>query len=170
MDQLTIAQILGSYGEFIGAIAVVATLVYLAIQVRHSREATEVNNRLLRSQAHYNALQAAQKPFELLIQSESVAGILVKCDQAPYDIDESDWRRCVNYYFMQANGWEYLYYQNLDNAIPPELWVGGDGYFSNEARTNVGWMRFWQETAMGFGEPFRSYVQEHVDKNPNAKA
>ncbi len=38
-------QMLGSLGEFVGAIAVVATLVYLAIQVRHSKEAMEANTR-----------------------------------------------------------------------------------------------------------------------------
>jgi hypothetical protein len=36
MDHLTFAQLLGNYGEFVGAIAVVATLGYLATQVRHS--------------------------------------------------------------------------------------------------------------------------------------
>jgi len=35
MDHLTFAQLLGSYGEFIGAIALAATLVYLTVQVRH---------------------------------------------------------------------------------------------------------------------------------------
>ncbi len=40
-------QMLGSLGEFVGAIAVVATLVYLAIQVRHSREAMEGNTSAL---------------------------------------------------------------------------------------------------------------------------
>ncbi len=36
MDHESIAQILGSYGEFVGAIAVVITLAYLAVQVRQN--------------------------------------------------------------------------------------------------------------------------------------
>ena len=36
MDHQTFAQLLGNYGEFVGAIAVVATLAYLAVQVRQS--------------------------------------------------------------------------------------------------------------------------------------
>lgn len=36
MDHQAFAQLLGNYGEFVGAIAVVATLVYLAIQVRQN--------------------------------------------------------------------------------------------------------------------------------------
>jgi hypothetical protein len=45
MDHQAFAQLLGNYGEFVGAIAVVVTLFYLAIQVRHSKEATEANTR-----------------------------------------------------------------------------------------------------------------------------
>ena len=41
-------QMLGSLGEFVGAFAVVATLIYLTIQVRHSRDAMEENSRLAR--------------------------------------------------------------------------------------------------------------------------
>jgi len=36
MDHLTFAQLLGNYGEFVGAIAVVATLDYLARQVQQN--------------------------------------------------------------------------------------------------------------------------------------
>jgi hypothetical protein len=36
MDHLAFAQMLGSYGEFIGSIAVLATLIYLAVQIRQT--------------------------------------------------------------------------------------------------------------------------------------
>ena len=36
MTLMETAQLLGNFGEFFGAIAVVATLIYLAIQVRQS--------------------------------------------------------------------------------------------------------------------------------------
>ncbi len=42
MDLMSIAQLLGNFGEFVGAIAVVVTLVYLAVQVKQSKVATEV--------------------------------------------------------------------------------------------------------------------------------
>ena len=37
------SQLLGNFGEFFGAIAVVATLIFLSVQVRHSKQATEAN-------------------------------------------------------------------------------------------------------------------------------
>ena len=41
MTIMEMAQLLGNLGEFFGSIAVVATLVYLAIQIRHSSRQTE---------------------------------------------------------------------------------------------------------------------------------
>ena len=40
---------LGALGEFVGALAVVATLIYLTIQVRQSKEAMQENSRLARA-------------------------------------------------------------------------------------------------------------------------
>lgn len=41
MDHQAFAQLLGNYGEFVGAIAVVATLLYLARQIRQNTTATQ---------------------------------------------------------------------------------------------------------------------------------
>jgi len=43
MDHQTFAQLLGNYGEFIGAIAVVATLIYLAAQIRQNTSGLRAN-------------------------------------------------------------------------------------------------------------------------------
>jgi hypothetical protein len=39
MDLISITQMLGNVGEFVGAIAVVLTLIFLAVQVRHNTNA-----------------------------------------------------------------------------------------------------------------------------------
>lgn len=44
MDHQAFAQLLGSYGEFVGAIAVVATLMYLAVQIRTARADADANS------------------------------------------------------------------------------------------------------------------------------
>ena len=41
MDHQTFAQLLGSYGEFVGALAVVLTLIYLTIQLRQNTSAMQ---------------------------------------------------------------------------------------------------------------------------------
>ena len=121
---------------------------------------------MLRSQAHYNALEMGHRPLELVLENDSLAGILNQCDRNPYDVLDADWLRCHMYYFVNTNTWEYMYYQNLEESIPAELWLGGDDFYGNQARTKAGWVRFWEETATSFSEPFRTYVDDRVRENP----
>lgn len=64
MNLMDMSQMLGNFGEFFGAIAVVATLFYLAVQVRHGRDATEANTRETRA-----ATTQATLDSEMFVQS-----------------------------------------------------------------------------------------------------
>jgi hypothetical protein len=139
------------FAEIAGAIAVVFSVIYLALQVSD-------NNRLLRSQAHYNALALGQRPLEIMLENEGLAGVLVRCGTDPETVDQISWERCSNFYLLKINSWEYFYYQHDDGSIPPQLWRGADAYYKNLLATNRGYARFWSELQIAFDEPFRSYV------------
>jgi hypothetical protein len=57
MDHQTFAQLLGNYGEFVGALAVVATLVYLTLQVRYQANQIKIAS-FQASTARYDDLMA----------------------------------------------------------------------------------------------------------------
>jgi hypothetical protein len=84
MDHQAIAQLLGSYGEFIGAIAVVVTLAYLAVQLRQTakinkalatdhaaRSLAEMNADAIKSESLWQALGNAHNPK---LDVESLSG------------------------------------------------------------------------------------------------
>ncbi len=143
--------------EIVGGLAVVISVIYLAVQISE-------NTRVLRSQAHYNALSLAQRPFEMAIENDSLSKILNVCFSTPDKLSDEEWIRCSDYLFMQMNAWEYLYYQNRDGSIPKELWVGADASFKQMIATKAGYSRFWAEWETAFDEPFRSYVTREFAK------
>jgi hypothetical protein len=145
--------------EIVGGLAVVVSVIYLAVQIRD-------NTRVLRSQAHYNALSLAQRPREMVIENEGLSKILSVCFSTPDKLTEEEWIRCSDYLLMQFNAWEYLYYQNRDGSIPKELWVGADASFKRLIATKNGYHRFWAEWDIAFDEPFRSYVKREFAKKP----
>ena len=145
--------------EIVGGLAVVISVIYLALQISD-------NTRVLRSQAHYNALSLAQRPREMVIENERLAKILSVCFSTPTKLSEEEWTRCSDYLLMQLNAWEYLYYQNRDGSIPKELWVGADASFKRLIATKDGYHRFWAEWDIAFDEPFRSYVTREFAKKP----
>jgi len=96
----------------------------------------------------------------MMVENESLAGAVTECDANPDGVAATTWQRCANYYFMQFNFWEYVYYQNRDSSIPQQLWVGADAYFKTLVQTKPGYVRFWNEMETAFDEPFRSYAAQ----------
>jgi hypothetical protein len=129
--------------EIAGAIAIVVSVIYLGVQIR-------ANTKVLRSQAHYNALSLAQRPFEMAIADQGLADLIETSYASPEKLTQQQWVRCANYLFMQFNSWEYLYYQNIDGSIPRQLWVGADAYFKELIKTKPGLKRFWSEYQHAF--------------------
>ena len=113
---------------------------------------------MLRSQAHYNAVLLAQRPWELLVQHHELARVVFAAYDMPDSLSAVDWARASHYMFMQFNAWEYVYYQDQDGSVPKQLLVGTDAYHRDLIATKAGYVRFWSEFADQFAEPFRSYV------------
>ena len=143
--------------EITSVIAVVLSVLYLGLQIRD-------NTKVLRSQAHYNALSLAQRPMEMLIENDGLAALVNTGYATPEALNADEWARFGNYMFIGFNAWEYLYYQHDDRSIPHQLWVGADAYFKGLVAAHSGLGRFWTEYQSSFDEPFRSYVADEFAK------
>lgn len=71
MDHQTFAQLLGNYGEFVGAIAVVATLAYLAIQIRQ-------NSASVKSAAAQSVLSNVNANLQTVAETPQMARVIHK--------------------------------------------------------------------------------------------
>lgn len=161
--QKTTLEYWAHVAEIAGAIAIVVSVIYLGLQIR-------ANTKVLRSQAHYNALSLAQRPFEMAIADQSLAELIELGSVSSDKLNEQQWFRCANYFFMQFNSWEYLYYQKIDGSIPVQLWVGADAYYKELVGTKPGLKRFWSEYQHAFDEPFRSYVSNLFEKRSEVRS
>jgi hypothetical protein len=73
---------IGAVGEVLGAIAVVATLLYLASQTRHTRLAVE-------SAANFGTVEAHSRFRQALMTNPDLAALLAKANQNP-DVSEAE--------------------------------------------------------------------------------
>ena len=71
-------QELGSLGEFVSAIAVLATLVYLSIQTRLTRKASQETAKFASQQATQAVVEIYSRWRCALMGNPELAGILVK--------------------------------------------------------------------------------------------
>lgn len=95
MDLMSTAQLLGNFGEFFGAIAVVATLGYLAIQIRQNTRSNYVS----RQQAVQHELS---RMHEQIAVNEGLAELVARCRNPAIDtlspVDDERVERLANFY------------------------------------------------------------------------
>ena len=69
MDLQATAQLLGNLGEFVAAIAVVVTLIYVAAQVKHGKAALDANTQSMEREYQLKAEEALKEISESVAQS-----------------------------------------------------------------------------------------------------
>jgi hypothetical protein len=132
-------SILGNLGEFVGAIGVVATLVYLSIQVRQSRtlieannSATEENTRLIKAETMDRYNEVVSRWRGRLIEDEQVASIWRSALRGE-TIEGVDAVRLENLWI----DWINAYRSNYRRADA----VGDEGLKRQAVRSVVTWLR-----------------------------
>lgn len=128
MDHQAIAQLLGNYGEFIGAIAVVATLAYLAIQVRHSRDSLDANTRSIQAQITQSRADNQAAKYRNMMESQHYVSITAKRVEAESDeawvngLSTDEWLRMRFYCFHEMHDVRNQYYQYRQGFLDESFW------------------------------------------------
>ncbi len=69
---------LAAIAEVVSAVAVVVTLIYLAIQVRHSKESLDANTKAIRGQVISDVTKNVQEHMAMALQGQDIADIIKK--------------------------------------------------------------------------------------------
>ena len=95
MNLMETAQLLGNFGEFVGAFAVVGTLVYLAVQVGQSRKSLDENTRsldenrkLTRADAIRQQTRAWDELSSRVFENRETASTFLRGNRNLGDLDE----------------------------------------------------------------------------------
>ena len=125
MTLMETAQLLGNIGEFLGAIAVVLTLIYLAIQVRNSKDALAENTKSIRSAAAAATQDSLAVLNELVASDASLAKLLVQVsDQGSLDGLSSEERlRVIALWRANAQRFESMYFRFDAGLLQPHVWA-----------------------------------------------
>ncbi len=121
---------LGALGEFIGAIAVVATLVYLAIQIRQNTHTMEESKRLALAQTYQMRADALQEMLVRASESEHIGPIITKLTLAGYPEDLASLEvltaeergRFRQWQIAQQTHWDNMYYQYQQGFLDEEYY------------------------------------------------
>ncbi len=115
------AQLMGNFGEFFGAIAVLATLVYLVVQIKQAGRATIFSSEQRRLEAIQNLLLMPAHDSGLRDAMRKVGGFNPQFARAAatlsaeFDLDETGAHQLTSYWSAFFGMWEEYYGNPLRN-------------------------------------------------------
>lgn len=163
---MTIAE-LGSLGEFVGAIGVVVTLIYLAFQIRQNTSQLEQNASMAKAAAVNNSNIALRQTRQAIFLSEAVSELFLSGNRDYSDLSDLE---LLRYRFMLQNITDVMldiYSQTLETNFSPENWeTQGVNLVKRILDTNGGrwfWTNFKQNYPMRFGQEVDRILSEISD-------
>ena len=143
-------QDLGNIGEFIAAVAVVVSLLYLAAQIRQ-------NTRSVQASVYESTNRASSDALTQLGLDTEAAGIYLAGAQDYEALSEKDRLRFHAMLLATFNNFETLFYHHQRRNVDPELW--------SSRVVRLRWMvrapgvaAWWSRTRPLFGESFQQFV------------
>ena len=146
MDITTLA----AWGEFLGGIAVVVSLVYLAGQIRQ-------NSRLLRTSTASTSSSVMNDNLTLIVQDPEVARIYRDGMTDRSCLSEVDQLRFDALVMMQIGGLQQEYQFAADGVIGPALWESRKRMMSGFLQ-RPGVKEWWSQTRYGFSDEYSDFL------------
>ena len=157
MDHQAFAQLLGNYGEFLGAIAVVVTLVYLAGQLRQ-------NTNALKSTIYTSYVQNANDFNHIASRHASdfaTIGKLSSLDQLSVE-QAILWQCCMQSVFNQ---WEEVFLHYRAGSLDKDVYEAKVRAFQK----SLDWAplggllrQTWESWKDGYTEEFQRFMETEV--------
>jgi hypothetical protein len=121
---------LGALGELVGAIAVVVTLVYLAIQIRQNTQAMAESRRLALAQTYQMRADALQEMLVHAAESQHIGPIITKLTTLGYPEDVTsldgltpvERGRFRQWQIAQQTHWDNMFYQYQQGFLDNEYY------------------------------------------------
>ena len=149
---------LGSLGEFISGLAVVVTLIYLALQIRH-------NTRAVRSSMHQDMIESTLRIAESVSDTDDLGRIVLHADDDYDELTEVERIRFDAYAERVFNNFESVFYSYRNSMIEEDLWESWESsYLTDISRTSM--RRYWQEERPQHLRDFMDFVEEFYRMHP----
>jgi len=145
----------GALGEIVGALAVVISLAYLAIQVRQ-------NTAAIAAQAAHEALAAVRELNQHLMVNPPMARVWRIGQENPSDLAEGELDQFAHIVFTFFKTAEAVHAQFLKGTLDPDTWQAWERVFVTWAKS-PGFAAYWSLRKGLFTPAFRGLYESWAE-------
>ena len=143
-------EAIGAIGEIIGAAGVIATLVYLAIQIRQNTKTVASNTTQEISSTASNSLVG-------ILQAPQMVDVMHRAFVGGGPLEPKDQFALDLYLRALTRNFENFYYQYTLGNLLPEIWAGYETALLEPLSQDFG-QDYWKRNKHVFGTSFVSHI------------
>ena len=143
-------EAIGAIGEIVGAIAVVITVAYLAVQIRQNTQTVRAST--------FQAISDSSQGRLFALQNVENARVWRIGMSEPLKLNEDERMLYILMLAATARGWDNLYYQHRSGLLDSSQW-GGYAKTIKAFVNTAGFRYFWQHRMGQFSAEFESFVE-----------
>ena len=113
---------IGAIAELLGAVGVIASLVYLATQIRHSREQMDRNTQASAAAAHQLYEQGVSSLIMDAVRIPGLQQLLIRAQADFEQLDEENARCFSNFAVVCMRTWDNAFYQHRMGMLDDVRW------------------------------------------------
>ena len=145
---------IGAIGEVVGAIAVIATLIYLARQIHQNTSA-------LRSSATQTAHEQSASIYKILCSDPDMAGIFMRGTSSPGELSGEELVRYNSFLAATQFYSQNWYMQTRDDLMDDALLISWSNIVARMSST-PGFQQFWESRRYTYAPEFREWIESEV--------
>jgi len=152
-------EALGNIGDFLGGIGVVATLLYLAAQIRQ-------NSRTVRAASAEATINAMSETLRVIGCSPGASRVFALAQVRPEELTDEEVYQFVHLIAAFFRVIEQAFYQHRLGALDEELWNGQVVGQLNSFMKSPAVARWWSVRSAFFHSEFREFVDSLSSDEP----
>ena len=159
---MTITE-LGALGEFLGSVAVLITLIYLAVQVRQTKKQIEANTNAIQGSSEIEGNNSTLQALLAVYSDESVADIMLRGLGDRGDLSPTDLVRLNANLDAAFQLHQITYLQWKRQLLHDEYWEFCIRYFGARVLATPGAQRWWKTQESLFVPEYRDLIRRVIE-------
>ena len=150
-------EAIGAVGEIVGAITVVVTLIYLAIQMRQNTTAIQLST-------SHSVTEELQEMFSLLASDQSLSEIFVQAAQTD-ELSDADRVRYNTFLSNVVRVYENAFLQKRQNVLDEAHWAGMTRMMI-DLTAMPAFSFYWADRMHWLSEDFQQHMNTEIIPTP----
>ena len=155
----------GAIAEMIGGIAVLVTLVYLALQVRQNSVLLEQNTKIARQAILRSQTDRYIANCHFMAGDSGIMGIYQRAMEDPSSVTREEWWRFGTYMYGMFKDYEEMYFFSTEDQDTAHRWADAQRHIVFYL-SPAGGRKWWHSHANQiFSVAFKEFVDNLIAKN-----